>query len=231
MSLYLWLNVLSILIPFIATFDKRIQFHKTWFALWPSILVTAIIFIVWDVYFTDWGVWGFNPDYLSGLFLFNLPIEEWLFFITIPYACVFTYHCIKILIGKNSNFKQLFKFSVSLGILFIAIGIFHYEKIYTSATFISAGLFLLIHLYFFKGRFLRSFYLSYIVIYLFPFFLVNGALTGAFTLKPVVWYNNAENLAVRILTIPVEDYIYGFLLYLMNISIYEWILTNFKTRS
>lgn len=231
MSLYLWINILSILVPLIATFDKRIQFHKTWFALWPSILLTAMIFIVWDIYFTEWGVWGFNPDYLSGLFIFNLPIEEWLFFITIPYACVFTYHCIKIFLQTNKSSKQLSMFSVFLGILFITIGFFNYGKIYTSVTFISAGFFLFIHLYFFKEHFLRNFYLSYIIIYLFPFFLVNGALTGAFTTQPVVWYNNAENLAFRIFTIPIEDYIYGFLLYLMNISIYEWILSNFKTRA
>lgn len=231
MSFYLWLNILSISIPFIATFDKRIQFHKTWFALWPSILVTATIFILWDIYFTEWGIWGFNQDHLSGLFLFNLPIEEWLFFITIPYACVFTYYNIKILIRKCNAHKVLLKFSISLGISLIAMGFFHYDKMYTSVTFIAAGLFLLIHLYFFKDAYLREFYLSYIIIYLFPFLLVNGALTGAFTFEPVVWYNNAENLSLRIFTIPVEDFIYGFSLYLMNISIYEWILTTVKSRS
>ena len=38
---------------------------------------------------------GFNDAHLSGLGLWGLPLEEWLFFITIPYACVFTYACFR----------------------------------------------------------------------------------------------------------------------------------------
>jgi hypothetical protein len=38
---------------------------------------------------------------------------------------------------------------------------------------------------------------------------------------PVVGYNNEENLALRIYTIPVEDFAYLVNLLLMNLNLYE----------
>ena len=66
--------------------------------------------------------------------------------------------------------------------------------------------------------------------FLFPFLIVNGILTGSFIDEPVVWYNNAENLSLRFITIPVEDFIYGLLLFLMNVTIYEKILSRGSKR-
>ena len=92
---YLWVNLAVLSVPFIASFDKRVAFVKEWKAFWPACLLTMAGFIAWDVVFTARGIWGFNPEHLAGIDVLGLPIEEWLFFITVPYACVFTYACFK----------------------------------------------------------------------------------------------------------------------------------------
>ena len=65
------------------------------------------------------------------------------------------------------------------------------------------------------GYFLISYLLTLI-----PFFIVNGILTdGDFDFvsetNPIVWYNDTENLSIRIITIPIEDFFYWLLLFLV----------------
>ena len=62
--------------------------------------------------------------------------------------------------------------------------------------------------------------LAYLVT-LIPFLLVNGILTGSFIGSPVVNYNDAEIIGFRILTIPIEDFVYNLLMFLLVIYIYE----------
>jgi len=37
-----------------------------------------------------------------------------------------------------------------------------------------------------------------------------------------VWYDNAENLGIRLFTIPIDDISYGFFMLLLVTSVYEW---------
>lgn len=225
---YLLLNILTLSIPLIFSFHKKLNFYKTWSAFFPAVLITGVVFIAWDIYFTKLGVWGFNPDYLVGLNIINLPIEEWLFFFCIPYAIVFTYASVKTLLKSDNLIKFTIYISIGIVLFLFVIAIQNIERIYTFVTFVSTGLFLLLLIIVVKPQYMEKFYLSYIIIFLGPFLLVNGVLTGSFISDPVVWYNDSENLSIRIFTIPVEDFIYGFLLYLMNVSLYEYFIKRFK---
>ncbi|MCT4645578.1 MAG: lycopene cyclase domain-containing protein [Carboxylicivirga sp.] len=222
---YLLINLACIAIPLIASFYPRHAFVKEWKYFLPANLIVAIGFLIWDAIFTHMGVWGFNPSYLIGINVFNLPLEEVLFFIAIPYACVFTYFALRYLVKSNPLQRYQGVITITLAIIFLISGIGFWGRLYTSITALLAGLYLLIAFY--NKRDLAHAYLSYLLII--PFFLIsNGILTGSFVESPVVWYNNNENLGIRMFTIPLEDSIYGFTLILMNIDLYEWLKTKFK---
>ena len=94
-------------------------------------------------------------------------------------------------------------------------------KLYTSITFLGTAAFLAWVVFVHKPAWLGRFYVGY-AISLVPFFLVNGILTGWLLEEPIVWYNDAENLGIRMGTIPVEDGIYLLLLLLMITVCHEW---------
>ena len=218
---YALVDLSAIFVPFLFSFHIKIQFHKKWKAFFPALILTAAVFIIWDIIFTNTGVWEFNNRYLMGYYFFNIPVEEILFFICIPYACVFTYHCFGTLIKPNIHGRAVFVSSTLL--LFLgSFTLIYRSHLYTSVTF--AGLFILIlyNTFVNKADWMKLFYISYLVL-LIPFFICNGILTGTGLDQPVVIYNDAENLGLRLLTIPVEDVFYGMLLILLNITIYEYL--------
>jgi lycopene cyclase domain-containing protein len=180
-----------------------------------------IPFIAWDVYFTNIGVWGFNASHLIGVNILNLPIEECLFFLCIPYASIFTYHCFGVLIKKDILAKYTNIISLILVAIMVIASIVHFGKLYTASTFIALALVIIIFQWGLKVKWLSRFYFSYLVI-LIPFYIVNGMLTGMWLNEPVVIYNDLENLNIRWNTIPIEDVFYGMLLLLINIGLYEY---------
>lgn len=223
---YLIVDLACIAVPFIASFYKKHAFHKEWNSFFKANIIVALLFIIWDSIFTNLGIWGFNTDYLTGIHLGNLPIEEVLFFICIPYCCVFTYFALQHLIKNNPLEKAAPVLSSFFIIALFVIGLFHFEKLYTSITFLSTAIFLT-YLKLKKIN-LSYHYLTYFLILPF-FFISDGILTGSFLVEPIVWYNDAENLGIRIGNIPIEDSIYGLLLIFMNIELYRY-FKNRKTK-
>jgi lycopene cyclase domain-containing protein len=219
---YLGLDLASIFIPLIFSFNVKANFSHKWKFLWPAIAIPALLFVIWDFIFTRAGVWGFNPRYVSGIYAGPLPLEEILFFICIPYACVFTYEAVNHFqkIEPLPDGGRRISWVLIAGLLLV--GLKNYDRLYTSVTFIAMAMLLGFLQLIVKPKYLGKFYFAYIFI-LIPFFIVNGVLTGTGLPEPVVWYNNRENLGIRIMTIPFEDVFYGMLLILMNVSIFEYL--------
>ncbi len=217
--LYLVLDLGALAIPLLFSFHPRIRFYEQWRAFWPACSLVAAFFIAWDAAFTSMGVWGFNERYLIGTEILGLPVEEWLFFICIPYSCVFTFFVFGTLKPDPWGSRIARAVSAAMVLVLGSLAVMNTDKWYTATTFLglAALLFLLRR---WGSAFLGRALVSYLVILL-PFFLINGILTGSFIEEQVVWYNDEENLGLRLGTIPVEDVFYGMLLILLNVTLFE----------
>ncbi len=209
MSFYLNIVLLSVLAPLILSFDKKVGFYKHWKTLLPSIFMVAVVFIAFDMLYTGLGVWGFNDDHLIRWNIFNLPVEEVLFFICIPYASLFLHFVLK------SYFPNLYiskkvsdRLSLTFMVLLLVAVIVYYPKLYTLYASLAVVLALILGIIDKKNE-MGRFFITFLVV-LVPFVLVNGLLTGSFLGNEVVWYNDAENCGIRFLTIPAEDFGYAF---------------------
>jgi lycopene cyclase domain-containing protein len=219
--LYLALIILAMAYPIAQSFEHRLKYYKNWKGLFTGILLMMLIFIPWDIAFTHQGVWWFNDKYLTGSSLFLLPIEEWLFFVVVPYACVFLYEVLNYYIKKDL-LKSIANWVYGLlAVILLILAILHFGKLYSTITFLLTAFALILMIIVnpsWKGRFLMLYLVSW-----FPFLLMNGALTGNFTTEAVVNYNPEHFMGFRITTIPFEDSIYSLLMLLIVVSVYEFI--------
>lgn len=213
------------LIPVLAlSFDKKVAFYKEWKYLLPALFIVAIPYWIWDIAKTAAEVWGFNPHYYTFL-LVNLPIEEWLFFISFPFASVFIYCCLNAWLPETVFLKWLDKTEKTITIIFIlvffVVGLFNWGKAYTLTTFWIAA-FLLLWQTMYGTKTVRVQFYRLLPIATFAFIVVNSVFTGAFTDQPIVVYNRDEYLGLRFITIPLDDFSYNFGLELAVICLFEW---------
>lgn len=228
-SLYLLVDFFTVIIPLLFSFHPKIKFHLSWKSFFPASIIVAIIFIIWDSVFAHLGVWNFNPNYILGIYFFKLPIEEILFFVCIPFSCVFTYFCLDKFYQLKWNPKNEIIFCLIFSGILLVVGFIHLDKLYTSVTFLSTAFVCLILKFILKIDWFGKAITVYAIL-LIPFFIVNGILTGTGIGGAVVNYNEVENLGIRILTIPIEDAFYGFEMILLNIYLFKWFEKKFNKK-
>lgn len=215
--LYLLLDLGTLMCPLLLSFDKNVRYFRAWKNALLSAIVIAIPFIIWDILFTQNGFWGFNPAYITGYYLFNLPIEEVLFFIVVPFACTFIYEVVKYFFRSYSfsRFNRIFFFALAL--YSVSLVILGTPGIYTITVQITAALVLI-------WTMIQSHYRYIGIAFLFsmiPFLIMNGVLTGCCTPSPIVWYQEEVIVSARIFTIPMEDTLYSFSMIAANILVFE----------
>lgn len=217
---YVLILLFTVIVCFVASFDHRIRFNRSFGAFIKSAILVAIPFIAWDIWFTYRGVWWFNTKYTLGVNIAGLPVEEYLFFICIPFSCIFTYHVLEPCFKpqKHDLLNHLIAFTgIILGSV---VALLHLNKAYT---FLTACVFVitLIYLYLIaRVDWIGKASLVFIILML-GFFPVNGILTGTGLDSPIVNYHPAEFSGIRMGTIPVEDAVYGYTQFLLVLHFFK----------
>jgi lycopene cyclase domain-containing protein len=218
--LYLALDIGALTGPVLLSFDRRVAFYRNYRYLFPAIVAMMLIFVPWDMAFVSARIWGFDARYITGIAIGNLPIEEWLFFPVVGYACIFIYECLRYYAPKNPLEHWHRPILLGIALLGLAIALTHPTRLYSSLKVGTASAAILVVLYWLRPRYLGRFLLTYLLSWI-PFLLMNGILTGAFIEGQVVWYAPDHILGIRLGTIPIEDSYYNLMMLLMTTVVYE----------
>lgn len=213
---YLLIDTALLLIPVILFYLSKQAFVKAGKFMFLAVMITVFVFSVPTEYLTQMKVIVFNTPYLTGMILWQLPVEELLFSFAMPLAGLAIY------IFLNNRFpdNKLEKYSLALSNILmgicIAILYFGYHNLYTLITFLILLIFILYVEYVNKIRFMYRFYRAWLVS-LIPFYAVSGTINTL----PVLQYNEKETLIFDLLNIPFETPFYFMGMLLLTVYLFE----------
>ncbi len=205
-DLYTLLSLFILAGPLALSFDRKVAFIQYWPGVVSAVLIVGGLFAVWDIYMTRNGHWWFNPRYTGRLRIAHLPPGEVLFFIAVPYACLFIYEVIIAYSGDQLWFAWQSWMSVLAVVFFSGFAWSQRTRVYTCSALLSVAVFFGLQaglLPALPGT--RAFWL-FIGISMLAFLIFNGL----YTALPTIHYRNQAIWGCRLGSIPIEDFFYNF---------------------
>jgi lycopene cyclase domain-containing protein len=218
---YLLFNIVVVAVPLAMSFESDIRFVSKWRNAFTATVLAGIPFIIWDIIVTG-RHWTFNPEFTMNLRIGGLPVGEYLFFITVPFASLFVWEVLKHRLPSRSSVVKRLPLSVSLLLGAIAAVVLFLGYEYTGLAIAALATALTVDTIFntrIIGMRISGYYLAFILV---ATLLFNGYLTA----RPVVLYNELYSTGIRLGTIPVEDFLYGSSLLILAAAIYEKLSTR-----
>lgn len=217
---YLLLALGILLIPVVLLFVKKTSFNQTIKFAIPAVLITGFVFSIFATILVTAGVWNFHPAYLTGVSLWKIPIDEFVFSAAICLAGIGVYVSLNAFFPNNALDKFSLSFSNLIMGICIAMLIFTYTKWYSAISF--GALFILIFYieYLNRLRFTYKFYRGFLVS-LILFYIAYGVISTL----PVISYTEVINLKLG--AIPFESHFYFMGMLLMSVYLFEL----FKSRA
>ena len=219
---YLAIDLLILIVPLLYTFHSRIRYDRCIPAGALSVAVVSPCYLAWDVLAAGWGEWSFNPRYVTGLDVLGLPVEEVLFFVVVPYSCLFIYEALGRL--RWRRVLPLRRRWLTVAALLLAVpALLSGSRGYTWKALTSCTGFLLCGSFVKRDFITGARYWAWLGICYIPFLVFNSVLT----LLPVVEYDAGAILGPRVGTIPIEDFLYNYSL----LSFYGLFYARFRDGS
>lgn len=213
-STYLIINIVIILFPFLFSFEKKLSFYKKYLALLSSLIIVGAFFVAWDIMATIRKDWWFSIEHINGLMFFAIPIEELLFFLTVPYSCLFLWEAINFFF-KEKKFNYNKKIGYLIGTILVLSAFLVVDKSYTFTALVVLGIVVFL-ISKFTSLFSSKKYYIFMVLTLGLFIIFNYILTSI----PIVNYSSTAIWGARFFTIPLEDFLFNFSMLTCYLAVY-----------
>lgn len=195
----------------------RVRLFGEWKNLLRAYAYVSLPFIIWDIWAASKGHWLFSQTYITSVRILGLPIEELLFFVTVPFAMMFVWRTLidkfkQPLVVQYSPLVKKVIIGLIVGLLVCAV--FVTQRAYTFCALVAAAatfLNLLQTKYYTDKRF---WYFQGLLLVL---FVVSNTLLTAL---PVILYGPQAIVGFRIGTIPIEDFLFNFALITLFLTVF-----------
>lgn len=214
---YLYLDAVILAGPLLFSFEHRIRYYRKWPAVGLSIALIGTAYIVWDAIATARGDWAFADAYTSGIHIAGLPLAEVLFFVVVPYSCLFIYEALHVFMQDHElPVPRLLYIGVAIAALLLAA--VYQAQPYTFTVLIVVAVFFIIAVLFFRQVLASLHFWLYLLFSFIGFLIFNYLLTST----PVVTYGSSAIWGARVTTIPVEDFMYNISMLGFYFLVYWW---------
>lgn len=214
---YLLLTLIFAATLSLAFYLKRTNLFGNARPFFTSIAIAGLFNVLLSYLFVVSGILMFDSNYLSGIVVMGIPIEQILLCLMLPYSFLLLYcH-----LNQNQDLKKTDKYSLSISNVLMGLSIamifFAYSKGLTVITFSLMLLSLFYVEYKNPIRFMSQFYRSYLFALI--FFLILFVPIHYFSIYN---YPLSQTIALKIAFIPFESYFSFLTMGLLTVYVYEF---------
>ncbi|NTV30856.1 lycopene cyclase domain-containing protein [candidate division WWE3 bacterium] len=213
---YLLIDLGILLVPLLLSLSLHNKYLQDLRAIIITILIVGTLFMTWGYIAYLRGHWDWNPEYIIGIRLLQIPVEEYLFFVATAFSCLFIWYAVITLIPNQTVSLPRWWYVPTI-IMLITFYNFFTGKEYTQLALLICAIEIM-YLHQTKWELITSIqFWIYCVLTFIPFLLFNFGLTSL----PILMYGEKFITGIRITTIPIEDFVYSFIMVTLYVVVFE----------